>query len=343
MSTSSDENSIALLYEALDYITDVLLAFSLFGCFATVLTFLTFPEMRTYPIKLIVFLCISLFFAQLFFWLSFSAYDSIMCIPCAMILHYFFLASFFWTFCVAFNFYEMIVRRNRDAESLERIYHLVCWGAPLLASVIILGCQQYGDRGGYCYILDSLPIFLAFFLPGLIIVSANAVIFFFIAREIHDTLKSAPKPDKKEKSKEIRVYFSIFVSIGLSWIFGFIMNLLPIGSTLWDIFLVLYSLFTPIQGFLIFLSYCLNAKVASKWAGFIGRYLPYFKRYENLGQSTATSTTSGTSTSSGRIRSTDSDRSSRGSGRASGRSTSASASEDVSMDAGSRMSTSSEV
>lgn len=70
---------------------------------------------------------------------------------------------------------------------------------------------------------QGLPIFLGFFLPGLIIVSANAVIFFFIAREIHDTLKSAPKADKQEKWKEVRVYFSIFVSIGLSWIFGFIM------------------------------------------------------------------------------------------------------------------------
>lgn len=72
-----------------------------------------------------------------------------------------------------------------------------------------------------CYILpnhDNIPVFISFFLPGLIIVSANGVIFFFIAREIHDTLKSAPVADKKEKSRELKVYISIFVSIGLSWI-----------------------------------------------------------------------------------------------------------------------------
>lgn len=57
--------------------------------------------------------------------------------------------------------------------------------------------------------MDSgLPIFLGFFLPGLIIVSANAVIFFFIAREIHDTLKSAPKADKQEKWKVHSPFFN---------------------------------------------------------------------------------------------------------------------------------------
>lgn len=280
-----------MLDEALTYITDVLLAFSLFGCVATILTFLIFNEMRTYPIKLIIYLCSSIFFAQLFFFLSFSLYDNIMCIPCAMILHYFFLASFFWTFCVAFNFYQMIVRRNRDAETLEKFYHFGSWGLPLVVVVIVVAMESYENRGGYCYMSSGLPIFLSFFLPGLIIVSANAVIFFFIAREIHDTLKSAPKADKKEKSKEFKVYFSIFVSIGLSWILGFIMAFLDDVSKV--IFLVLYSVLTPLQGFLIFLSYCLNAKVGSKWAGLIGRVIPYFKKYENLGMSSATSTTSG--------------------------------------------------
>jgi len=291
------EHSLELLNDALNYITDVLLAFSLFGCVATVATFLIFNEMRTYPIKLIIYLCVSIFFAQLFFYLSFYLYNNIMCIACAMILHYFFLASFFWTFCVAFNFYQMIVRRNRDAETLEKIYHLVSWLVPLFVVVIVVAMESYANRGGYCYMLPGLPIFLSFFLPGLIIVSANAVIFFFIAREIHDTLKSAPKADKKEKSKEFRVYFSIFVSIGLSWILGFVMTFLDGVARI--IFLILYSVLTPLQGFLIFLSYCLNAKVGSKWAGLIGVVIPWFRRYENLGASSATSTTSGSSGTSG--------------------------------------------
>lgn len=52
---------------------------------------------------------------------------------------------------------------------------------------------------------DGTPIFLGFFLPGLLIVTANTVIFIFTVKEIHDTLKSAPNSDKQEKSREMKV------------------------------------------------------------------------------------------------------------------------------------------
>lgn len=284
-----------VLDTVLEYIVDILLALSLFGCFVTVVTFLIFPDMRTYPIKLIIYLCLSIFFAQIFFYLTFYVYDTIFCIPCAMILHYFFIADFIWTFCVAFNFYQMIVRRNRDAETLEKLYHLAAWLVPMFIVCVIAGTKNYWNRGGYCYMDSGLPIFLGFFLPGLIIVSANSVIFFFIAREIHDTLKSAPKADKQEKWKEVRVYFSIFVSIGLSWIFGFIMVFIN-EAVLQLIFLVLFSVFTPLQGFLIFISYCVNTKVAIKWANLIGKVIPFFRRFEAYA-SGQTSTTASQSTS----------------------------------------------
>ena len=61
--------------------------------------------------------------------------------------------------------------------------------------------------------------------------------------------------------------------------------------------LIIYLFFY--KGFLIFASYCFNAKVAGKWAGLIGRAIPFFKRYENL-DSSATSTTSVSSGSSSR-------------------------------------------
>ena len=54
--------------------------------------------------------------------------------PTAIVTHYFFLANFGWCFAVAFNFYQMIVRRNRESESFEKIYHGIAWvlNTPLL-------------------------------------------------------------------------------------------------------------------------------------------------------------------------------------------------------------------
>jgi len=289
--------------DAINYISDIFLGLSMFGCVATVVTFITFRSMRTQPIKLVVYLCVCIFFAQLFFFLSFYLYDSVMCIPCAMIFHYFFLADFIWTFSVAFNFYQMIVRRNRDAESLEYIYHTAAWLFPMIVVVAMAATDNYYNKGGYCYMASGIPIFLGFFVPGLFIVTANTVIFIFTVKEIHDTLKSAPNSDRKEKSKEMKVYFSIFASIGLSWLFGFIMVFTTDNEVLYAILLLLFSIMTPLQGFFIFLSYCCNERVVNSW----GQMLGYQQLIDTSG---ATS-----STASGRLSSSRSNPSSQGGGR----------------------------
>merc|ERR1712137_1515517 len=139
--------------------------------------------------------------------------------------------------------------------------------------------DQYGDLGGACYITTALTRFLCFFLPGLVIISCNAILFFFVGREIHETLSSAStsnesgRPLDKERlktlRKEFRVYLSIFVSIGLSWIFGYLMFLLPFPIVV-DIFFILFSIFAPLQGLLIFVFYILNRKVIAAWVSLIG-------------------------------------------------------------------------
>lgn len=67
-----------------------------------------------------------------------------------LLIHYFFLADFVWTFCVAFNFYQMIVKRNRDAESFEKYYHMAAWGIPLLVCAFCAGFEKYINRVGFC-------------------------------------------------------------------------------------------------------------------------------------------------------------------------------------------------
>jgi len=137
-----------------------------------------------------------------------------------------------------------------------------------VAVLIVGGMMSYGQTqaiNGTCYIRNPILVFATFFLPGLILTSANAVLFFFVASEIHGTLSKAPDSEQREKTKEFRVLMSIFVTVGLSWIFGFLNSILSTVPVLKYIVLVLMTIFTPLQGFFIFVAYCLNKKVQLKW------------------------------------------------------------------------------
>jgi len=279
--------------DVLGWFVFVLLWLSIIGALCTIITFTLFPKIRTYPIKLIMYLCVCIIVGFLAFLLAFEdtfINNSGLCFVTGLTVHTFFLANFCWTFCIAFNFYQMIVRRNREPKALEKWYHLGSWGIPIFCLLFVACFQRYGNRGGVCYITDALFIFLFFFTPGLIIISANAILFFFVAKEIHETLASAPKTNKRERRKELKVYISIFISIGLSWIFGFLMVLFSFETVLRLIFLTLFSLTTPLQGFFIFLSYCFNLRVLGCYCGLIGKVIPIFRRWENLDTRTQTST-----------------------------------------------------
>lgn len=272
---------------------------SILGATATLITFLIFPKLRHYPIKLIMYLCVTIIIGFVAFLIAFEPWliaNDGPCIVTAISVHIFFLANFFWTFCIAFNFYQMIVRRNREAKLLEPYYHVFCWGVPIIYAAFTGGFTQYGNvNDGVCYIKSALVRFLCFFIPGLVIISCNAVLFFFIGREIHETLACAPKSDQRDRKKELRVYLSIFISIGLSWIFGYLMFLLPFPIVT-DIFFILFSIFTPLQGLFIFVFYCLNKKVAAAYAGLFGKCIPFCKTWEENWSTTS----SGRSSRSGK-------------------------------------------
>jgi len=265
--------------DAIGWIQTVLLILSIVGCFLTVLTFVAFPAIRTYPIKLICWLSVSIALGQLLFLLiqTYAGVNLVACTIGGAAIHYFFLTNFFWCFCLAFNFYQLIVKRNSQTRALEKYYHFVGWGIPFIFVILLGALQQYGRIGAApnygCYIRSGDWVLIGFFIPGVLMVAANAVLFFFVASEIHGTLSKAPETEQKqrrENSKEMRVLISIFVTVGLSWIFGFFISLTATVFVLYQIVQILFTVTAPLQGFFIFVAYCINKKVINRWKSCFG-------------------------------------------------------------------------
>jgi hypothetical protein len=247
-----------------------------------------------------MYLCITIVFGHTAFSVAqvFVPWPAV-CAGVGAFVHYLLLSNFFWCFCIAFNFYQMIVKRNSGTRQLEKYYHLIGWGTPAVAVMIVGGVGEHGQNtlvNGTCYIQSNGLIFGTFFLPGLILISANAVLFFFVASEIHGTLAKAPDSEQREKTKEFRVLMSIFVTVGLSWIFAFLNSILITVPVINYIILVLMTMFTPLQGFFIFVAYCLNKKVQLKWMGLFAKCFPCCAVDGAVGtQTTGTKNTAGRS------------------------------------------------
>eukprot|EP01102_Stenamoeba_stenopodia_P011011 TRINITY_DN3364_c0_g1_i2.p1 TRINITY_DN3364_c0_g1~~TRINITY_DN3364_c0_g1_i2.p1 ORF type:complete len:320 (+),score=35.11 TRINITY_DN3364_c0_g1_i2:197-1156(+) len=299
-SSSGSTSTISEIRSIIAEITIYTLVASIIGCAFTCLTFLVFKEIRTYPIKLICYLCvcISLGYTGVNIqdqdWIS---ANNGVCITIAVGVHYFLLANFAWTSAIAYNFYQMIVKRNREAQKLEKWYHLICWGLPAIVVTIVGSIGEYGYTGAVCYIENAWVTYGTLFVPGLVAISINSILFFLIGREIAETLAGAPKTDQRDRKQEFRVYISIFISLGLSWVFGYIEVLISSqGAKLF--FFIIFNIMTPAQGILIFLFYCVNAKVALKWTALLGRVIPCCNMINAKIQRSTSSTSRGSSSAS---------------------------------------------
>ena len=105
---------------AFKIVVGILFALSIFCSIFLIVTFSIFrdPKTRTFPIKLIMYLSISIIIAFTFY-LIFDqpkiCLNDGACFFVGLVMHYGFLANFCWTFCIAFNFYRMIVAQVKKS------------------------------------------------------------------------------------------------------------------------------------------------------------------------------------------------------------------------------------
>ena len=102
---------------------------------------------------------------------------------------------------------------------------------------------------------------LAFLIPVALCVSVNTIAFVFILRSLIKSGSKITSTKKTSRVEQARRGAAISVYLGLTWISGF----LAIGDAKL-VFQYLFCIFNSLQGFLIFLFYCVfSTEVRAKY------------------------------------------------------------------------------
>lgn len=118
--------------------------------------------------------------------------------------------------------------------------------------------------------LSRIPFYVAFLAPVCIVLLVNTVVFVLVIRQIiRRSSKKLTKTDSSSTAARLRGAISLVVLLGLTWVFAF----LAVGN-FGIAFHYLFALFNSLQGFFIFVFYCLLKKEAQQcWK----KALPCFK------------------------------------------------------------------
>lgn len=129
---------------------------SMIGCFAIVMMYSCYPKIRLFRhLELVFYVALVDFFSSSGTVLGYLENGTVGCWYQGIASNYGFVSSSMWTTVISYQLYSIVGGGIRIDDSLMFKIHLVCWGVPLLFTVLPLSTNTYGNADGgvgWCFI-----------------------------------------------------------------------------------------------------------------------------------------------------------------------------------------------
>ncbi|CAH1794952.1 unnamed protein product [Owenia fusiformis] len=247
-----------------DYVSMGGLIISLIALFIFFLIYLLVPPLRNVPGQCLMCLVFSLFIAQLLFLVGVGRTDIWeVCYSIAVAMHYFFLASFFWTnvlafdICMAFSGKGLQPAHSTSGTCRFALYSLYAWLSPAVIVGTAVTLDFFVDttwRPNYadnvCWITYRPGLLVFFAAPLAALVFINIILYCVTSCHIYQTMKATRKVIKSSNKRDFILYVKLCLIMGLTWLFGFLATLVQL-EFMWYVFIV----FNTLQGLFLCLAF----------------------------------------------------------------------------------------
>ncbi|XP_034856334.1 adhesion G-protein coupled receptor G2 isoform X2 [Mirounga leonina] len=268
---------------ALTFITYIGCGLSSIFLSVTLVTYLAFEKIRRdYPSKILIQLCAALLLLNLVFLLDswIALYDMQgLCISVAVFLHYFLLVSFTWMGLEAFHMYLALVKVfNTYIRKYILKFCVVGWGLPAVVVTIILaispnnyGLGSYGkfpngSPDDFCWINSNAVFYITVVGYFCLIFLLNVSMFIVVLVQLCRIKKKKQLGAQRKTSiQDLRSVAGLTFLLGITWGFAFF-AWGPVNVT----FMYLFAIFNTLQGFFIFIFYCVaKENVRKQWRRYL--------------------------------------------------------------------------
>ncbi|KAM8752549.1 adhesion G-protein coupled receptor G2 [Rhynchonycteris naso] len=268
---------------ALTFITYIGCGLSSIFLSVTLITYIAFEKIRRdYPSKILIQLCAALLLLNLAFLLDswVALYDlRVLCISAAAFLHYFLLVSFTWMGLEAFHMYLALVKVfNTYIRKYILKFCIVGWGVPALVVTIVLiispdnyGLGSYGkfpsgSPDDFCWINSNAVFYITVVGYFCVIFLLNVSMFIVVLVQLCRIKKKKQLGAQRKTSiQDLRSVAGLTFLLGITWGFAFF-AWGPVNVT----FMYLFAIFNTLQGFFIFIFYCVaKENVRKQWRRYL--------------------------------------------------------------------------
>ncbi|CAL1541994.1 unnamed protein product, partial [Lymnaea stagnalis] len=253
-------------------LTHVCLAVSMLCLLFTLMTYFSFPVLRSVAGMNNIFLCTSLLLAQgSLIASSHVTSPSRFCTALGMCTHFLWLCMFAWSFTCCYHMFRIFTAKTRNVLNTSRSGRLhmlmkitLCSLAPALLIAIVIATVYFtsgGERIGYglqsCYLDSGFLVAVTVVLPIGLVLVCNGSFFFVTIFQISSVRKIQKHGSfKKNDRKNMFIYIKLSTMTCTFWTLGIVAE--AINN---DPLRVIYIVLNGLQGVFIFMSYVCNKRV----------------------------------------------------------------------------------
>ncbi|XP_022918967.2 G-protein coupled receptor Mth-like [Onthophagus taurus] len=277
------------------FIQRILNIISCISLVLTILGYLFLKELKNFLGKIIVWYCGCLLFAlSLLTYVQFHPNLKNICAPFTFLIIFFYLAAFAWMNVLSFEIWQVLGSMSTPYGTQlynERrkliCYHIYAWILPIL--LVLFGIIAFRSEDvpthlkpiideRYCFMetnahANNYAYFIFFAIPALMYILANSVLFTKTIRyiiQVKKDIRNVIKHNFSERQRRfsldkerVAMVVRIFIIMGLSWLFEFILSYRTIFSKniVVEIIEFLFDIFNCLQGFFIFLVFMAKKKI----------------------------------------------------------------------------------
>ncbi|XP_045850591.1 adhesion G-protein coupled receptor G4 [Meles meles] len=236
-----------------------------------IVTYIAFHKLRKdHPSKILINLCAALLMLNLTFlvnsWSS-SFQKAGLCVTAAVALHYFLLVSLTWMGLEGVHMYLSLIRVfNIYVPNYILKFCLIGWGIPgIVVAITLCGKKDlYGALSSmtpFCWIKDDSIFYTSVVAYFCLIFLLNLSMFCTVLVQLNSMNSQSRKTRRQTILHDLKGTMSLTFLLGLTWGFAFFA-----WGPVRILFLYLFAIFNTLQGFLIFVFYCLmKESVREQW------------------------------------------------------------------------------
>ena len=214
----------------LDFLTFIGCSVSLVSLIVCLGVFSTFRSARNERSAINFNICFCLFVSELVFLFGINqTSSSVICFGVALVLHYFFLAAFFWMLVAGFQIYVLLIEVFEQDSSRKVQYYMIGYITPLLIvlssllfDTLLNESSVYGSNR-FCWISSPIQLIISFITPTGLIMLANTYFLGVAGWKIHQHYTSSPHI-QKSRATSLKSYIQgllgLMSLLGVTWTVG---------------------------------------------------------------------------------------------------------------------------